>query len=165
MGIIDVPTTYGFMMKLPFYAMVFYTVNTFMFAVGLMDTMLVPMMGTKEEMVSVVTSPLLDGCFFGFTLCNATIAALIYPMGSTAVVKFQQLVTACFMFGFYIIMYFFYNAGMMGVPGVAQCAPPRHSALRCQHLICSRLPPPHRRRDERHPRRRRHQELPVPSGR
>ena len=138
MGLMDVPNQYGLMMKIPFYAMVFYTFNTLAFAAGLMDSMLVPMMGTKAEVVDIVTGPILDGVFVGFTLCNGVIAALIYPMGDKATVKFQQLVTACFMFGFYAVMYFFYSSGMLGIQGIAQCmcaAPITSPQSCCQHTL------------------------------
>ena len=168
MGIIDVPTEYGLMMKIPFYAMVFYTFNTLAFATGIMDSMLVPMMGTKPEVLDIVTGPILDGVFIGFTLCNAVIAALIYPMGDKATVKFQQLVTACFMFGFYVVMYFFYVSGMLGMMGIGQCVPrlPCNCVHRRPSSPAAASSPschaPRRRRcDERHLRRHCPQELHV----
>ena len=88
---------------------------TFAFFAGAMDSMLVPMMGTSEAALPTVSGPICKAMFLGFTICNAAITALLYPSG-----KYEQLVAACFMFGFYIPMFAMYKSGMMGVPGCAQ---------------------------------------------
>ena len=49
----------------PFYIVCFHTVNTFVFGLGLMDSMLETMLGTPAEMVPEVTKPLMDAMFFG----------------------------------------------------------------------------------------------------
>ena len=101
--------------EVPFYAMCFYTVNTLMFATGMMDSMMVSMMGTSEAALPIVQGPIVKAMFFGFTVCNAAIAALL----STGD-KFTQLVAACFMFGFAFPMALMFKSGMMGTPGLLQ---------------------------------------------
>lgn len=105
----------GGLTEVPFYAMCFYTVNTLMFATGMMDSMLVPMMGTSEAALPTVQGPIVKSMFFGFTVCNAAIAALL-----SSGEKYTQLVAACFMFGFAGPMAAMFKSGMMGVPGLLQ---------------------------------------------
>ena len=64
----------------------------------------------------------MDAMFVGFGLCNAVIAALLYPQSfsSKETVKFQQTVAAVFMFGFFIVMGCMFKSGIMGVSGAAQ---------------------------------------------
>merc|ERR1712194_250740 len=54
------------------------------------------MMGTTDEALPIVMSPQMDAMFVGFGLCNAVIAALLYPQSfsSKETVKFQQTVAA-----------------------------------------------------------------------
>ena len=107
----------------PFYIVCFYTVNTFVFGLGLMDSMLETMLGTPAEMVPEVTKPLMDAMFFGFGVCNVAIAALLYPVSTDkAVLKFQNLVFTLFMLGFLPVLVLFFNEGMMGVTGAGQYA-------------------------------------------
>merc|ERR1712194_450267 len=70
----------------------------------------------------IVMSPQMDAMFVGFGLCNAVIAALLYPQSfsSKETVKFQQTVAAVFMFGFFIVMGCMFKTGIMGVSGAAQ---------------------------------------------
>ena len=122
MGLISPPVQYTLMQKVPSYAMIFYTFNTLAFAAGLMDPMLKQMMGTTDEAIPIVTSPQVDAMFVGFGLCNAVIAALLYPQpfSSTETVKFQQTVAAIFMFGFFVVMFCMFKTGVMGVSGAVQ---------------------------------------------
>ena len=122
MGLISPPVQYTLMQKIPSFAMIMYTFNTLAFSAGLMDSMLKQMMGTTDEALPIVTSPQVDAMFVGFGLCNAVIAALIYPQSfsSTETVKFQQTVAGIFMFGFFGVMYFFFQSGVMGVSGAVQ---------------------------------------------
>ena len=102
--------------------MIFYTFNTLAFSAGAMDSMLQMMMGTTDEALPIVMSPQMDAMFVGFGLCNAVIAALLYPQSfsSKETVKFQQPVAAVFMFGFFIVMGCMFKTGIMGVSGAAQ---------------------------------------------
>merc|ERR1711865_732499 len=99
-----------------------YTINTLAFSAGAMDSMLQMMMGTTDAALPIVMSPQMDAMFVGFGLCNAVIAALIYPQSfaSKETVKFQQTVAAVFMFAFFAVMACMYNTGIMGVSGAAQ---------------------------------------------
>ena len=124
MGVMAAPAVKitGLLMA-PFYIVLFYTVNTFVFGLGLMDSMLETMLGTPAEMVPEVTKPLMDAMFFGFGVCNVAIAALLYPVSTDkAVLKFQNLVFFLFMLGFLPVLVLFYNEGMMGVTGAGQYA-------------------------------------------
>merc|ERR1712028_134704 len=76
MGLISPPIQYTLMQKIPSYAMIFYTLA---FSAGAMDSMLQMMMGTTDEALPIVMSPQMDAMFVGFGLCNAVIAALLYP--------------------------------------------------------------------------------------
>ena len=122
MGLISPPVQYSCMQKIPSFAMIFYPFNTLAFSAGFMDPMLKQMMGTTDEAIPIVTSPQADAMFVGFGLCNAVIAALLYPQpfSSTETVKFQQTVAGIFMFGFFGVMYFFYTSVVMGVVGAVQ---------------------------------------------
>jgi len=102
--------------------MIFYTFNTLAFSAGVMDSMLQMMMGTTDQALPIVISPQMDAMFVGFGLCNAVIAALLYPQSfsSKETVKFQQTVAAVFMFGFFIVMGCMFKTGVMGVSGAAQ---------------------------------------------
>jgi len=122
MGLISPPIEYTLMQKIPSYAMIFYTINTLAFSAGAMDSMLQMMMGTTDAALPIVMSPQMDAMFVGFGLCNAVIAALIYPQSfaSKETVKFQQTVAAVFMFAFFAVMACMYNTGIMGVSGAAQ---------------------------------------------
>ena len=123
MGVMDVPSfAAGVAFKVPAYGCFFYTFNTLAFGLGLMDAMLVPMMGTPVESLPIVTSSICDALFCGYTVVNLVIALLVYPFSfmNKETVKFQQLVACVFYFGFLPVMAKMYFAGMMGMIGVGQ---------------------------------------------
>ena len=95
--------------------MIFYTFNTLAFATGMMDSMMVSMMGTTPEALPIAQGPIVKAMFFGFTVCNAVIAALL-----SSGEKFTQLVAACFFFGFALPMTMMFKSGILGVPGALQ---------------------------------------------
>ena len=108
------------LLKVPFYTSLFYTVNTLMFGLGLMDSMLVPLLGTPIDKVVIVTDPICDALFCGYAVVNLCVALFVYPRGTSAEIKTQQQIFALYSFGFLPVMVQMYFAGMMGVMGVGQ---------------------------------------------
>ena len=121
MGVMSAPDhSSSALVKVPFYGCCFYTVNTLMFGLGLMDSMLGPMMGTPEDKIDIVTSPICDALFCGFAVCNLVIALFVYPATTKADIKRQQGIFALYCFGFLPVMFMMLQAGMMGVTGIGQ---------------------------------------------
>jgi len=121
MGVMDAPSfASGIMFKLPFFALCFYTFNTATFGFSMMDAMLVPLMGVKVEMLPIVTGPVVDAMFLGYSVVNIVVAAFIYPYSflTQETVKYQQLIGALFFFGFLPIMFLFLKVGLLGMMGV-----------------------------------------------
>ena len=108
------------LIKMPFYTSIFYTFNTLAFGLGLMDSMLVPMLGTPIDKVIIVTDPICDALFCGYAVVNLCVALFVYPRGTSAEIKTQQQIFALYSFGFLPVMVMMYFAGMMGVAGVGQ---------------------------------------------
>ena len=86
-----------------------------------MDSMLPMMIGTAPEMMPIVTDPVVDALFLGYAVVNLAFALVLYPMSfmNKETIKHQQLCAAIFYLGFLIPMLLMFNAGMMGVQGVA----------------------------------------------
>jgi len=123
MGLMDVPSFAAeFTFKVPAFAGIFYAFNTLAFSLGLMDAMLVPLLGTPVESLPIVTSSIVDALFMGFFVVNLLIGVLVYPFSfmNQETVKFQQKMAAAFYFGFLPVMYMMFSAGMMGAMGVGQ---------------------------------------------
>ena len=67
-GVMDVPAfASGFMYKVPAIGAFIYTFNCALFGLGLMDSLLVIMMGTPIEKLPIVTDPITDALFLGST--------------------------------------------------------------------------------------------------
>ena len=91
MGVMDAPSfASGIMFKLPFFALCFYTFNTATFGFSMMDAMLVPLMGVKVEMLPIVTGPVVDAMFLGYSVVNIVVAAFIYPYSFLTQVNTQK---------------------------------------------------------------------------
>jgi len=123
MGLMDVPSfASSFLFKVPAFGALFYAFNTLSFGLGLMDAMLVPLMGTPVESLPIVTSSIVDALFTGFFETNIVIGILTYPFSfmNQETIKFQQTMAAVFYFAFLPVMFMMLHAGMMGLMGVGQ---------------------------------------------
>ena len=120
-GIVDVPPFAShFLFKVPSLGAFFYTINCALFGFSLMDAMLVLMLGTPVDKLPMVTDPIVDALFLGYSVVNIAVGMVTFPMAfmNQATVKHQQLCAAVFYIGFLPIMALMFNAGMMGVNGV-----------------------------------------------
>lgn len=122
MGLMDPPAfASGIMFKIPFFVSVFYTFNTLTFGLSMMDSMLGPFMGVSDEMMPIVTGPVPDAMFLGYSVVNLIIAGYMYPYSflPQQAVKGQQLLAAAFFIGFLPIMFIFFKVGLLGLMGFA----------------------------------------------
>jgi len=122
MGVMDVPAfASSILYKIPAYGAFFYTLNCAMFGFSLMDSMMPLMLGTPSEKMPVVTDPIVDALFLGYSIVNVALGMLIYPMAfmNQQTVKHQQLGAAVFYIGFLPVMFLMLQGGMMGMQGVA----------------------------------------------
>lgn len=97
MGIMDTPSfAAGFIFKVPFYALIFYAFNTLTFGLSMMDSMLGPLMGVTDEMMPIVTGPVPDAMFCGYSVVNVVLAGFMYPYSflPQVAVKGQQVCSA-----------------------------------------------------------------------
>ena len=76
MGLMDVPSSYTLMHKIPSFFMFFYAFNGLIFGLGLMDSMIGMMMGTEPAMIPTMTSEAMDCMFFFVAMCQVVIAIL-----------------------------------------------------------------------------------------
>jgi hypothetical protein len=110
-------------MKVPEYLSYFYAINQTIFALGLMDAMLGPLLGTSDEMVPVFSGPVGDFGNMGVAISALCLGFMFRIDESTApdqVKKiFQVFLFEGLFWGAFALPFAFVN-GIMGVPGIAQ---------------------------------------------
>ena len=69
MGVMDVPTfATSILFKIPAFGALFYTFNCASFGLSLMDSMMPLMLGTSDELMPLVTDPVVDALFMGYAV-------------------------------------------------------------------------------------------------
>jgi hypothetical protein len=110
-------------MKVPEYLSYFYAFNQFMFALGVVDAMLGPLLGMSDEMVHVFTGPVGDFGSMGVgisALCLGLIFRIDESTAPDQVKKIFQVFLIDGLFWGLIGLPFAFVNGIMGVPGMAQ---------------------------------------------
>jgi hypothetical protein len=122
MPLMSLGSSYTTIQKVPAYAVGFYAFNTACLALGLLDSLLIPLFGTSEDMVGTMTSDPIHYMFFFVSLLQTSSAFLVYPYEflPKEAVKGQQLIYAILIVTFYPLLYLFFAKGMIGIPGLAQ---------------------------------------------
>lgn len=114
------------MQKIPSYAMIFYTINTLVFACGAMDSMMQMMMGTSDILgygAAYRVEPT-NGrhirvlCLVQRHYCCTRLPAVLHVEGDGQVPADHM--AAVFLLGSFACMYFMYSSGVLGVTGIAQ---------------------------------------------
>ena len=110
-------------MKVPEYLSYFYGINQFIFALGLMDSMLGMMLGTSDEMIPAFTGPVGDFGNMGVgisALCFGVMFRIDASTPPELVKKIFQVFLVQGLFWGGINLPFAYMNGIMGVMGIAQ---------------------------------------------
>ena len=110
-------------MKVPEYLSYFYAINQFIFAIGLMDAMLGPLLGTSEEMIPVFTGPVGDFGNMGIAVSAVCLGYMFKIDDSTSPAEIKKIFQVFLAEGLYwgcLALPFAYMQGIMGVMGIAQ---------------------------------------------
>ena len=106
-------------MKVPEYLSYFYAINQFIFAIGLMDSMLGLMLGTKKEMIPAFTGPVGDFGNMGIAVSALCLGYMFRIDDSTppADIKriFQVFLAEGLYWGSCIALPYAYVQGIMGI--------------------------------------------------
>lgn len=110
-------------MKVPEYLSYFYSINQFIFALGIMDAMLGTMLGTSDEIIPAFTGPVGDFGNMGVgisALCFGLMFRIDESTPPDQVKKIFQVFLLQGLFWGAINLPFAYMNGIMGIMGIAQ---------------------------------------------
>merc|ERR550514_729089 len=113
----------SFMLKIPSFFFVYYSIANILAATGGMDAMFAtPMVGTSPEQLPFMTSTAVHLYCLALAPYNGVLAVVFYPHSSLPkeVIKMQQTIITPFLLLSSVPMLFMLNAGMMGLGGIGQ---------------------------------------------
>ena len=110
-------------MKVPEYLSYFYAFNQFIFAIGLMDSMLGLMLGTSAEMIPLFSGPVGDFGNMGIAVSAVCLGYMFKIDDTTSPEMIKKIFTVFLAEGLYwgcLALPYAYMQGIMGVMGIAQ---------------------------------------------
>ena len=109
----------SWVMYLPAYLVWFFAANGFMFASGIMDSMIPMMMGTGREILPIMIGPVGDFAFLSNSIGNTALGFMFYKHVEVDP-KTTFLVFSIFNAVWLPLMYYMYTTTIIGLPGLAQ---------------------------------------------